>query len=309
MFLEVSNITKKYGDRFAIKDISFSLEKGKLLSVLGASGSGKTTILRAIGGFINLNLGKIILDGEDITNLPAEKRQVATVFQSYALFPHMSVKDNIGYGLKFRNFSKLEKNEMIKEMIDTVGLSGQEHKRPHELSGGERQRVALARSLVIKPKLLLLDEPLSNLDKNLREVLREEISSIQKQFEITAIFVTHDQEEAFSISDTVMLLNQGELIRVDSPVEMYNNLEDNYSKDFIGNLNEKDGLYSRFESIIDDAEGEEVEVVDVKFLGERIIYTLKDKDNDLINMVELNNGFIRKVGEKIKVKIEWKEAK
>lgn len=309
MFLKVSNITKKYGDRFAIKDISFSLEKGKLLSVLGASGSGKTTILRAIGGFIKLDEGSIILDGDDITSLPAEKRQVATVFQSYALFPHMTVEENVGYGLKFRNYSKTEKKEMIREMIETVGLTGQEHKRPHELSGGERQRVALARSLVIKPKLLLLDEPLSNLDKNLREILREEISSIQKQFGITAIFVTHDQEEAFSISDRVMLLHHGELVRLDSPIEMYNILEDNYSKEFIGNLNEKNGLYSRYESVVEDIQGEEMEVVDVQFLGERIIYTLKDKDEDLIKKVELNKGFLRKMGDKIKVKIEWKEAK
>lgn len=305
MFLQTEKLTMKYGEKKALDNVSFGIEKGELLAILGSSGCGKTTLLRAIGGFIKLAEGKVILAGEDITATPPEKREVATVFQSYALFPHMTVKQNIQYGLQFRKIGRDEKERLTSEMIETVGLVGEEKKLPHELSGGQQQRVALARSLIIKPKVLLLDEPLSNLDAKLRESLREEISVIQKQFKITTIFVTHDQEEAFSIADKVMLMEKGEVVRIDTPFAMYNEYKNDFSSEFIGKWNRKGDFYARYESIEVAEDGEKMTIENVRFLGGIIEYTIKDEDGHIYKMAELNRGTIRNVGETIKVKIDW----
>lgn len=192
MFLEIKNITKKYGEKTAVDNVSFSLEEGRLLTLLGPSGCGKTTILRAIGGFLKLDQGSILLNGQDISPISPEERGVATVFQSYGLFPNMKVYENVAYGLKFRGIRKKEARNMAYDFLNKVHLEEEGEKYPSQLSGGQQQRVALARSLIIKPKLLLLDEPLSNLDAKLREQMREEIRQVQQEFGVTMIFVTHD---------------------------------------------------------------------------------------------------------------------
>lgn len=231
MFLEVKNISKKYEDKYAIKDVSFSLEKGKFLCLLGPSGSGKSTILHSIGGFIK-HEGEIILDGKSIKNLSPEDRDVSTVFQSFGLFPHMNVLKNVMYGLKFKekDKSKKEKEAEAREVLRIVGLNGYEKRYPSELSGGEKQRVALARSLVVRPKILLMDEPLSALDAKLRSEMQFEIRRIQREFNITTIFVTHDQKEAFVMADEIIIINHGELVAKGAPMDIYNHPKNEFTQ-------------------------------------------------------------------------------
>ena len=205
MFLEVKNLNKTYGEKEVLKDVNFSLDEGNILCILGPSGCGKTTILNSIGGFIKNNSGKIFLNGEDISSLNPEDRNISTVFQSYGLFTNKNVLENVAYGLKFRNVKKQDRINKSLEILKIVGLEGYEYRKVHELSGGQRQRVALARSLVISPRLILLDEPFSNLDKNLRITMRNEIKKLVKYFKMTTILVTHDQEDAFTMADRVIL--------------------------------------------------------------------------------------------------------
>ncbi|WP_029408810.1 ABC transporter ATP-binding protein [Treponema pedis] len=249
MYLQLQNVSKKYGNKFAIRNINFNLEKGKMLCLLGPSGCGKTTILRATGGFIKIDDGKIILDGKDITNVPPEEREVSTVFQSYGLFPNMNVLQNIIYGLKFKNIPKKERIDLGMQMIKTVGLEGCEKKHISELSGGEQQRTALARSLIIRPKLLLLDEPLSSLDAKLKISMRREIKRLQNEFKVTSVFVTHDQSEAFEIADKIILMNEGVIMQEDFAENIYNNPRNQFALDFIGTRNIIDGKYVRPEKI------------------------------------------------------------
>ncbi|MEL3913557.1 ABC transporter ATP-binding protein [Treponema pedis] len=249
MYLQLQNVSKKYGNKFAIRNINFNLEKGKMLCLLGPSGCGKTTILRATGGFIKIDDGKIILDGKDITNVPPEEREVSTVFQSYGLFPNMNVLQNIIYGLKFKNIPKKARIDLGMQMIKTVGLEGCEKKHISELSGGEQQRTALARSLIIRPKLLLLDEPLSSLDAKLKISMRREIKRLQNEFKVTSVFVTHDQSEAFEIADKIILMNEGVIMQEDFAENIYNNPRNQFALDFIGTRNIIDGKYVRPEKI------------------------------------------------------------
>ncbi|WP_024467899.1 ABC transporter ATP-binding protein [Treponema pedis] len=249
MYLQLQNVSKKYGNKFAIRNINFNLEKGKMLCLLGPSGCGKTTILRATGGFIKIDDGKIILDGKDITNVPPEEREVSTVFQSYGLFPNMNVLQNIIYGLKFKNIPKKERISLGMQMIKTVDLEGCEKKHISELSGGEQQRTALARSLIIRPKLLLLDEPLSSLDAKLKISMRREIKRLQNEFKVTSVFVTHDQSEAFEIADKIILMNEGVIMQEDFAENIYNNPRNQFALDFIGTRNIIGGKYVRPEKI------------------------------------------------------------
>lgn len=200
MYLRIENLRKIFEENRGIEKIDFSIEKGELISLLGPSGCGKTTLLNIIGGFLKPDNGKIYLEDRDITDIPPEKRDISTVFQSYALFPHMNVLENIKYGLKYKKLTKKEQNELALEYLKIVGLDGYEKKSIQELSGGQQQRVALARALVLYPKVLLLDEPFSNLDAKLKISMREELKELQKNLKISMIFVTHDQEEALSIS-------------------------------------------------------------------------------------------------------------
>lgn len=217
MFLEIKNLTKKFDEKTVVDHLDLNIEKGELVCILGASGCGKTTTLNLVGGFIEPDYGIIFLDGEEITNFPPEIRPVSTVFQAYSLFPHMSVIQNVIYGLKFKKLSKAESIEKGKKFLELVGLSDHIDKRIHELSGGQQQRVALARALIVEPKVCLLDEPFSNLDASLRIKLRSELKRIQKELGTTMVFVTHDQEEALVIADRIAIMDKGKLITFDTP--------------------------------------------------------------------------------------------
>lgn len=307
MFLEVKNISKKYEDKYAIKDVSFSLEKGKFLCLLGPSGSGKSTILHSIGGFIKHD-GEIILDGKSIKDLSPEDRDVSTVFQSFGLFPHMNVLKNVMYGLKFKekDKSKKEKEAEAREVLRIVGLNGYEKRYPSELSGGEKQRVALARSLVVRPKILLMDEPLSALDAKLRSEMQFEIRRIQREFNITTIFVTHDQKEAFVMADEIIIINHGELVAKGAPQDIYNHPKNEFTLDFIGNKNIIKGKYVRPEKIRPDANGEEFIIKDITFNGATIELDIENDEHKL-EMLILNDDVNYQIGEKIKVKYEMED--
>lgn len=239
MYLKVSGLTKMYGDKKVVDNVSFEAEKGSMTCILGPSGSGKTTILRCLGGFETPESGSVVLNGIEILNLGPEERPISTVFQSYGLFPHMSVIENVIYGLKFKNIAKKEAFKEGQEILDMVGLKGYENRRINQLSGGEQQRVALARSLVVKPNLLLLDEPFSNLDAKLKLVMREEVQRIQSLFDITTIFVTHDQEDAFAVADQIVLINKGKIEQISPPMEIYHHPKGKFPLQFIGRSNIK----------------------------------------------------------------------
>lgn len=237
MYLKIENISKIFEKGRGVKNISFQLEKGELVSFLGPSGCGKTTLLNIIGGFVKNDSGSIYLEGKDITEYPPEKREIVTVFQNYALFPHMNVIENVKYGLKYRGHNKEEQIKLAKEYLKIVGLEGYEKNSVGELSGGQQQRVALARALVLQPKILLLDEPFSNLDAKLKIAMREEIKELQKRLGISMIFVTHDQEEALSISDRIVVMSNGEIVQIGKPEEIYYSPKNRYVAEFIGKIN------------------------------------------------------------------------
>lgn len=235
--IELKNVTKSFGDNVILKNFDFKVKKDEFLTILGPSGCGKTTILRLIGGFEEADEGKILFNGEDITNKEPYERKINTVFQKYALFPHMNVYDNIAFGL---NIKKMDKNlikEKVREVLKLVNLVGFENREIESLSGGQQQRIAIARALVNEPEVLLLDEPLGALDLKLRQAMQIELKRIQKSVGITFIYVTHDQEEALSMSDTVVVLNDGEIQQMDSPLNIYNEPKNAFVADFIGESN------------------------------------------------------------------------
>jgi len=240
-YLRLENVVKTFNKTEVVKKLSLEIEKGELMSFLGPSGCGKTTTLNMIAGFLEVDGGKIEVDGKPVHLLPPNKREMGMVFQNYALFPHMTVFDNVAYGLKLRKVAKSEINTRVLEALEMVRLAGYEKRYPKELSGGQQQRVSLARALVIKPKVLLLDEPLSNLDAKLRQEMREEIVDIQKKVGITTIFVTHDQEEALAISDRIAVMYEGRIEQVDEPAAIYNHPETDFVSQFIGEVNRVQG--------------------------------------------------------------------
>lgn len=238
MFLQLKSLTKLFDKDNGIKEVNLDIEEGEFITILGPSGCGKTTTLNLIGGFLKADSGDIILEGQSILNLPPEKRPLSTVFQSYALFPHMNLIENVSYGIRFsRNEKKKRSMEMAKEYIEIVGLSGYEKSSVGNLSGGQQQRVALARAMATNPKLLLLDEPLSNLDAGLRIKMREELKDLQRKFNITMVFVTHDQEEALSLSDRIVVMDKGHVVQVDTPENIYFSPKNEYIGSFIGKSN------------------------------------------------------------------------
>ncbi|WP_018099238.1 ABC transporter ATP-binding protein [Sinorhizobium meliloti] len=235
--LKVQSISKRFGQVIALKDVSFSLRQGEFLTMLGPSGSGKTTTLRAIAGFNPPDTGSIRLAETDVAKLPPNKRNIGMVFQDYALFPHLSIAQNVGFPLEARGVQRAERKRLVDEMIGVVGLAGMEGRMPRQLSGGQQQRVALARALVFKPELVLLDEPLAALDKKLRMSMQLEILRITRQVGATVISVTHDQEEALVMSDRIALFSKGELAQIGKPEELYRGPKSRFVADFIGEAN------------------------------------------------------------------------
>ena len=231
------DVTKKFNETIAVDNVSCSFEPGTLTTILGPSGCGKTTSLRLIAGLERATQGSIFIDDEDVTLLPATDRDVSMVFQSYALFPHMSVVENVSYGLKMINVPKEEYIQKSFETLKLVGLEGYENRMPSELSGGQQQRVAVARAIVLEPKVLLFDEPLSNLDAKLRRQVREDIRELQQELGVTTIYVTHDQEEALAISDKVIVMNNAVIAQEGRPKDLYNNPKTTFVANFIGDAN------------------------------------------------------------------------
>ena len=233
MYLELNHLKKRFDGKEVVSDLSLSLDKGKLLCILGSSGCGKTTTLNMIGGFLAPDSGSICLDGADITKLPPERRPVSTVFQSYGLFPHMTLLENVIYGLKFRGYSKAEARKKGREYLDMVGLADRSGAYIHEISGGQQQRVALARALIVEPKLCLLDEPFCNLDAALRVKMRQELKKLQQELDMTMVFVTHDQEEAMLLADSMAIMERGVLIQNDTPANIYRNPANDFVRSFL----------------------------------------------------------------------------
>ena len=236
-YIRFENLNKSFGDNHVLKDINLDVEKGELVTLLGPSGCGKSTLLRCLSGLEQVTSGKIYLDGEDITNVSPRDRGIGMVFQQYSLFPNMSVKENVAFGLKMKKVPKDEIEKKVKQMLDIVGLSDKIDQFPMQLSGGQQQRVALARAIITEPKVLLLDEPLSAIDALLRHNLQIEIRRIQKELNITTIFVTHDQDEAMVMSDTIHLFNAGHIEQSGTPVDLYTRPATKFTASFIGNYN------------------------------------------------------------------------
>lgn len=241
--LELKNIKKSFQEgEDVLESICLTAKKGEFVTLLGSSGCGKTTTLRIIAGLEQPDSGQVFLDGKDVTSLEPNQRNVNTVFQNYALFPHMNVADNIGYGLKLKKTSKAEISRRVKEMLELVQLPGFERRKPSELSGGQRQRVAIARALVNNPEVLLLDEPLGALDLQLRRAMQHELKRLQKKLGITFIYITHDQEEAINMSDTIAVMNHGRFEQIGTPDEIYNHPKTSYVATFVGNANILTGI-------------------------------------------------------------------
>ena len=241
--LQIKDMTKKYDNGDGVEHINLDIYEGEIVTFLGPSGCGKTTILRTIGGFLDVTSGDITVDGQSIIGMPPEKRPTAMVFQSYNLWPHMTIYENLAFGLKLRKVPKAEINADVKKYLDLVSMPGCEKKYPGQLSGGQQQRIAIARSLMLKPSLLLLDEPFSALDAKIRQQMREELKKIQQDLGITVIFVTHDQEEAMSLSHRIVVMNKGKFEQTGTPAEIYDKPATLHVASFIGEMNflKKDG--------------------------------------------------------------------
>jgi putative spermidine/putrescine transport system ATP-binding protein len=235
--LEIQALHKRFGDVVALQNMDLTIASGEFVAFLGPSGCGKTTALRIVAGFEQPDSGRIVVEGKDVTNTPASRRDMGMVFQAYSLFPNLSALDNVAFGLRVRGMRSEQRTKRAADLLDLVGLSSAAKRFPHQLSGGQQQRVALARALAIEPRVLLLDEPLSALDAKVRVQLREEIRRIQTKLGITALFVTHDQEEALSISDRVVILSQGQIEQVGTPAEIYGDPKTVFVAEFVGTMN------------------------------------------------------------------------
>jgi putrescine transport system ATP-binding protein len=236
-YIEIDRVTKRFGDQVAVNEVSLGIHRGELFSLLGGSGCGKTTLLRMLAGFVTPDAGTIAIDGVDLVPLPPYERPVNMMFQSYALFPHMSVENNVAFGLKRDRVEAGEIKRRVAEVLDLVQMGEFARRKPMQLSGGQRQRVALARSIVKRPKVLLLDEPLSALDKKLREATQFELMNIQQQVGITFVMVTHDQEEAMTMSSRIAVMDRGRIVQIGTPSEIYETPKNRFVADFIGSVN------------------------------------------------------------------------
>ena len=236
-FLQLKNLSKRFGTFTAVEDFNLDIAKGEFVSLLGPSGCGKTTTLQMVAGFLEPTAGTIAVEGEDLVAIPSAKRNIGIVFQSYALFPHMTVAQNVAFGLEMRGITAAERDRRIARTIDIVHLKGFEARYPKQLSGGQQQRVALARAIVIEPRILLLDEPMSNLDAKLREDMQLELRQIQQDLGITTLLVTHDQHEAMALSDRIAVMHGGRIVQVGAPYEIYENPADSFVSTFLGKSN------------------------------------------------------------------------
>ncbi len=279
--IELNNITKTFDDQQVLKGINLKINENEFLTLLGPSGCGKTTTLRIIAGFDEADSGKLLFDGIEISKLPPYKREVNTVFQKYALFPHLNVEENIAFGLKLKKTEKSVIEQKVKKMLELVGLSGYQKRDVTSLSGGQQQRVAIARALINQPKVLLLDEPLGALDARLRKEMQTELKKIQKEVGITFIYVTHDQEEALSMSDTVVVMNDGYIQQIGTPTDVYNEPENRFVASFIGESNIIEGKMIR--DCLVEFDGFEFECVDKGFKeNEEAEIVLRPEDIDIV---------------------------
>jgi len=267
--LKIENITKKFGNHAALKSINLEIEKGEFVCILGPSGCGKSTLLRVLAGLEDVETGYVYINNKDVTTTPPSKRNFGIVFQSYALFPNLTVAQNVAYGLSSKTYSKKEIKERVSEAIETVTLTEQANKYPQQLSGGQQQRVALARAIVLDPEFLLLDEPLSALDAKVRVKLRRDIRNLQKRLGITTIMVTHDQDEALSIADKIVVMNDAVIEQVGTPEEIYEMPKTNFVADFIGTINFiSDSFAIRPEHVAIATEGEVIgKISDIEYRG------------------------------------------
>lgn len=247
--LTLNNITKSFDGEMVLEELSLDIKRNEFVTLLGPSGCGKTTTLRIIAGFVKPDEGNVLMEGEDITTLPTEKRCINTVFQKYALFPHMTVADNIAFGLKIKKKDDSYIQEKIKYALDLVNLTGYEKRKPRSLSGGQQQRIAIARAIVNEPKILLLDEPLGALDLKLRQDMQKELIRLKKELGITFIYVTHDQEEALTMSDKIVVMNQGYIQQIGTPEDIYNEPQNAFVADFIGSANLLEGTMIKDELV------------------------------------------------------------
>ena len=305
MYLKIENISKIFEKGRGVKNISFQLEKRELVSFLGPSGCGKTTLLNIIGGFVKNDSGSIYLEDKDITEYPPEKREIVTVFQNYALFPHMNVIENVKYGLKYRGYNKEEQIKLAKEYLKIVGLEGYEKNSVGELSGGQQQRVALARALVLQPKILLLDEPVSNLDAKLKIAMREEIKELQKRLGISMIFVTHDQEEALSISDRIVVMSNGEIVQIGKPEEIYYSPKNRYVAEFIGKINFLEIGNKRPEEIKmrRDDSGDAV-ILNREFMGATTLFVVERLEKKIYVTIPGEEALKYRVGDRVVLELK-----
>ena len=309
--LQIKDMTKKYDNGDGVEHINLDVYEGEIVTFLGPSGCGKTTILRTIGGFLDVTSGDITIDGQSIVSLPPEKRPTAMVFQSYNLWPHMTIYENLAFGLKLRKVPKDTIDKDIKDILALVSMSGCEKKYPSQLSGGQQQRIAIARSLLLKPSLLLLDEPFSALDAKIRQQMREELKKIQHDLGITVIFVTHDQEEAMSLSHRIVVMNKGKFDQIGTPSEIYDHPATRHVASFIGEMNfiqQEDGtsIAVRPEDITvtEGADGSYTGVVrTIMLLGHYVVITVQHGDDIVKCNIDRELSDRLKVGDTVSMQL------
>lgn len=293
--IDLKNISKNYGGENVLENINLYIKENEFLTLLGPSGCGKTTTLRIIGGFEKPTEGRVIFEGRDITEVPPYQRQINTVFQKYALFPHLDVYDNIAFGLKIKKMSKQIIKEKVSEMLRLVNLQGYENRSIDQLSGGQQQRIAIARALVNEPKVLLLDEPLGALDLKLRKEMQIELKNMQQRVGITFVYVTHDQEEALTMSDTIVVMDQGVIQQIGTPVDIYNEPKNAFVAKFIGESNIVEGIMH--DDFIVEFSGKVFECVDKGFSkDEEVEVVIRPEDIDIVALEEgILKGKVRSV--------------
>ena len=296
--VEFRDVVKRFPNAAenAVDHVSFQIQEKEMITILGTSGCGKTTTLRIIAGLEQPDSGQVFLNGKDVTSLEPNQRNVNTVFQNYALFPHMNVADNIGYGLKLKKTSKAEISRRVKEMLELVQLSGFEKRKPSELSGGQRQRVAIARALVNNPEVLLLDEPLGALDLQLRRAMQHELKRLQKKLGITFIYITHDQEEAINMSDTIAVMNHGRFEQIGTPDEIYNHPKTSYVAMFVGNANILTGVVESVDPERTDGASDQITV-------RTDAGKVKVSMNNVNITAEPDKGYLPQKGEKVTIAV------